>query len=39
MLLARTTDASYETIRRWVIKFGQDMARNLRLSQDRPGDV
>lgn len=39
MLLARGIDVSYETIRRWVIKFGPMIARNLRLSQDRPGDV
>lgn len=39
MLLARGIDVSYETIRRWVIKFGPVIARNLRLRQDRPGDV
>ena len=30
MLLQRGIDASYETIRRWVIKFGPQIARNLR---------
>ncbi len=39
MLLVRGIDVSYETIRRWVIKFGPVIARNLRLSQDRPSDV
>lgn len=39
MLLARGIGVSYETVRRCVIKFGRMMARNLRLSQDRPGDV
>jgi len=39
MLPARGIDVSYETIRRWVINFGPVIARNLRLSQDRPGDV
>ncbi len=28
MLLARGIDVSYETVRRWVIKFGPMMARN-----------
>ncbi|WP_298855697.1 IS6 family transposase [uncultured Ruegeria sp.] len=39
MLLQRGIDASYETVRRWVIKFGPQIARNLRLRQGRPGDV
>lgn len=39
MLLQRGVDASYETIRRWVIKFGPMIARNLRRRQRRSGDV
>ncbi|WP_298937415.1 IS6 family transposase [uncultured Ruegeria sp.] len=39
MLLQRGIDASYETVRRWVIKFGPAVARNLRQGQGRPGDV
>lgn len=39
MLLQRGIDASYETVRRWVIKFGPVIARNLRQRQRRPGDV
>ncbi|WP_170387996.1 IS6 family transposase [Ruegeria atlantica] len=39
MLLQRGVDASYETVRRWVIKFGPQIARKLRQRQDRPGDV
>jgi len=30
MLLERGIDVSYETIRRWTVKFGQQIARNLR---------
>jgi len=37
--VARGLDVSYETIRRWVIKFGPVIARHLRLNQARPGDV
>lgn len=39
MLLQRGIDVSYETARRWVIKFGPTVARNLRQGQGRPGDV
>ncbi|MFA3920950.1 IS6 family transposase [Ruegeria hyattellae] len=39
MLLQRGIDTSYETVRRWVIKFGPLVARNLRQGQGRPGDV
>ena len=39
MLLERGIDVSYETIRRWVAKFGPQIARNLRRRQERPGDI
>lgn len=39
MLLGRGIDVSYETIRRWVRKFGPQSARNLRYRQRRPGDI
>ncbi|WP_438271167.1 IS6 family transposase, partial [Shimia thalassica] len=39
MLLLREVDASYDTVRRWIIKFGPVIARNLRQRQGRPGDV
>ena len=39
MLLQRGIDASYETVRRWVIKFGPRIARKLRRRQGRPGDI
>lgn len=39
MLLQHGIDASYETVRRWVIKFGPQIARKLRQRQDRPGNV
>ncbi len=32
----RGLDVSYETIRRWVLKFGLQFARNLRASRPRP---
>jgi putative transposase len=39
MLLERGMDVSYETIRRWIAKFGPQIARNLRRRQAHPGDV
>ncbi len=39
MLLERGVDVSYETIRRWMVKFGPQIARNLRQRQARPGDI
>ncbi len=34
MLLQRGINVSYETVRRWVIKFGPAVARNLRQRQE-----
>ncbi len=39
MLLERGIDVSYESIRRWTVKFGPRIARSLRKRQARPGDV
>ncbi len=39
MLLAHGVDVSYETIRRWVMKFRPRIARSLRRRQARPGDI
>ena len=39
MLLARGIDVSGETIRRWMIKFGPEIARALRRRQSCPGDL
>ena len=39
MFLQRGVDVSYETIRRWVAKFGPSITRGLRRRQPRPGDV
>lgn len=39
MLLERGIDVSYETIRRWTVKFGPRIARCLRRRQPRPGDI
>ena len=39
MLLERGIDVSYETVRRWIAKFGPQIARNLRRRQARPGDI
>jgi len=33
MLLERGIDVSYETVRRWIAKFGPQIARNLRRRQ------
>ncbi|EAQ24840.1 transposase [Roseovarius sp. 217] len=38
-MLERGIDVSYETIRRWTVKFGPLIARTLRRRQPRPGDV
>lgn len=39
MLLERGIELSYETIPRWTVKFGPQIARNLRRRQARPGDI
>jgi putative transposase len=39
MMLVRGVDVSYETIRRWTVKFGPLIARVLRRRRPRPGDV
>src|SRR5215471_11801840 len=38
LLAERGLDLSYETIRRWVLKFGPAIARRLRQRRPRPGD-
>jgi putative transposase len=38
LLAERGLDVSYETIRRWVLKFGPLLARRLRQRRPRPGD-
>src|SRR5215212_2424609 len=38
LLAERGLDLSYETIRRWVLKFGPVVARGLRQRRPRPGD-
>ncbi len=37
LLAERGLDVSYETIRRWVLKFGSGVARRLRQQRSRPG--
>ncbi|MEP5383240.1 MAG: IS6 family transposase [Shimia thalassica] len=39
MLLKRGIDTSYETIRRWVRKFGPSIARGLRRREPQSGDI
>jgi putative transposase len=39
MFLERGIDVSYETIRRWIVKFGPSIARGLRRRQPRPGNI
>jgi putative transposase len=36
LLAARGLGVSYETVRRWVLKFGPAIARNLRHTRPRP---
>jgi putative transposase len=38
LLAERGLDVSYETVRRWVLKFGPMIARNLRQRRPRPSD-
>ena len=38
LLAERGVDLSYDTIRRWVLKFGPAIARRLRPRRPRPGD-
>jgi putative transposase len=38
LLAERGLDISYETVRRWVLKFGPMTARNLRQRRPRPSD-
>ena len=39
LLAGRGFDVSYETVRRWVLKFGPAFARNLRRLRPRPADT
>src|SRR3982751_74465 len=39
LLAERGVDVSYETVRRWVLKFGPIYARNLRAQRPRPDDA
>src|SRR5882762_8514431 len=38
LLAERVLEVSYETVRRWVLKFGPGFARRLRRSRPRPSD-
>jgi putative transposase len=38
LLAARGLSVSYETVRRWIVKFGPAIARNLRQARPKPGD-
>ena len=38
LLAERGLDVSYETVRRWVLKFGPGIARRLRRHRPRPSD-
>src|SRR6202030_726606 len=38
LLAERGLEVSYETVRRWVLKFGPGIARKLRRSRPRPSD-
>ena len=39
LLAERGLDISYESVRRWFLKFGQPIARNLRLRRPTPSDT
>ena len=39
LLFARGIDVTYEAIRHWCLKFGQDYANRLRRRRPRPGDT
>jgi putative transposase len=39
MLFERGIDVTYEAIRQWCLKFGQDYANRLRRRRPRPGDT
>lgn len=39
MLLERGIAASYETVRRWAMKFGRDYARRFRRKKPDPRDI
>ena len=39
LLALRGLDISYETIRRWFLKFGEPIARNLRSTRPTPNDI
>ena len=39
LLIERGIELSYETVRRWVLKFGPAFARNLRRLRPRPSDT
>ncbi len=38
LLAERSVDVSYETVRRWFLKFGRSIAANIRCSRPRPSD-
>ena len=39
LLAARGVAVSYEAVRQWCLKFGQEFAKKLRHRQGRPGDT
>jgi len=39
LLAERGLDISYETVRRWFLKFGAPIAQNLRSSRPTPNDI
>ncbi|MEU5431291.1 IS6 family transposase, partial [Streptomyces olivoreticuli] len=38
LMLERGVEVSYETVRRWCARFGQEYANRLRRRRPRPGD-
>jgi putative transposase len=39
MLAARGIEVSHETVRQWALKFGQDVANQIRRGLPAPGDM
>jgi len=39
LLAARGITVTYESVRQWCLKFGQDFANTIRCRQGRPGDA
>ena len=39
ILLSRGVDVTYESVRQWCLRFGQEYAKQIRAREGRPGDI